>query len=315
MEKTEIKDLPTERPLDLTKIQNVSPACSRKETAVSPQMCPYSKQSTSNGNRKAELNYIYAIGKIEPRFPTLALEKEFAQVTGRTETKGLTDWQAFHNVLSKRENRYLLRQMCWVMSIEGLETYILHPRDPADFDLLLETIRSKPNREDLDVVIGIKGPIAPPGICNGLMVPIVVFDQIYTFDIDGIVKSIPRPEKTTEKEFEPAARELFERIMLMADNGGSTDEHRALNYLAVRYNAIYATAAEAFRRNSSLTNIEVLPSRLSGVRKLMDVVFAFTNRATDVVEKFFVRVDVTEEFPFLVTRMSPYYDREIGGMR
>jgi hypothetical protein len=26
-------------------------------------------------------------------------------------------------------------------------------------------------------------------------------------------------------------------------------------------------------------------------------------------EKFFVRVDVTEEFPFLVTRLSPYYDR------
>ena len=26
-------------------------------------------------------------------------------------------------------------------------------------------------------------------------------------------------------------------------------------------------------------------------------------------EKFCVRVDVTEEFPFLVTKMSPYYDR------
>ena len=33
------------------------------------------------------------------------------------------------------------------------------------------------------------------------------------------------------------------------------------------------------------------------------------NRATDVVEKQFLRVDVTEEFPFLVTRLSPYYDR------
>jgi len=28
-----------------------------------------------------------------------------------------------------------------------------------------------------------------------------------------------------------------------------------------------------------------------------------------VVEKFFTRVDVTEEFPFLVTKMSGYYDR------
>ena len=41
----------------------------------------------------------------------------------------------------------------------------------------------------------------------------------------------------------------------------------------------------------------------------MDAIFSFTNRKTDVVEKFFTRVDVTEEFPFLVTKMSPYFDR------
>jgi hypothetical protein len=95
----------------------------------------------------------------------------------------------------------------------------------------------------------------------------------------------------------------------MADNAGATDEHRALNYLVVRYPAIYATAAEAFGRNASLTAVEVHPSPLSGTRKIVDVVFSFTNRNTDVTEKFFVRVDVTEEFPFLVTKMSPYYDR------
>ena len=33
------------------------------------------------------------------------------------------------------------------------------------------------------------------------------------------------------------------------------------------------------------------------------------NPGTHFVEKFFVRVDVTEEFPFLVTKLSPYYDR------
>ena len=33
-----------------------------------------------------------------------------------------------------------------------------------------------------------KGPIAPPQMCNGLMVPIVVFDQIYSFDRDALIK-------------------------------------------------------------------------------------------------------------------------------
>jgi len=95
----------------------------------------------------------------------------------------------------------------------------------------------------------------------------------------------------------------------MADNAGSTDEHRAMNYLAVRYPAIYIKTAQEFEGNSSLASIDVLPSRLNGVRKIVDVVFTFINRNTDVAEKFFTRVDVTETFPFLVTKMSPYYDR------
>src|SRR5205823_4094657 len=111
------------------------------------------------------------------------------------------------------------------------------------------------------------------------------------------------------KEFQPAAEELFDRIMQMTDNAGATDENRALNYLAVRYHAIYARVAEQFAVNASLSGVEVRPSPLSAIRKIVDVIFAFTNRNTDVDEKFFVRVDVTEEFPFVLTKMSPYYDR------
>ena len=37
--------------------------------------------------------------------------------------------------------------------------------------------------------------------------------------------------------------------------------------------------------------------------------FAYTNRNTDFTDKSFVRVDVTEEFPFLVNKLSPYYVR------
>jgi hypothetical protein len=82
-----------------------------------------------------------------------------------------------------------------------------------------------------------------------------------------------------------------------------------VNYLAIRYPSLYATAADALDRNFALSGVEVRPSRLSGVRNVVDVVFSFRNRATDVAEAYFVRVDVTEEFPFLVTKMSPYYER------
>jgi hypothetical protein len=196
-----------------------------------------------------------------------------------------------------------------VLSIQGLETYLLQPRDPADIDLLVEAIRPAPSPNDIDVVIGVRGAIAPPEMCNGLMVPIVAFDQIYSFDRDALIKAIPKPGKTTAAQFGPAAEELFNRIMQLTDNAGATDEHRALNYLAMRYPAIYAKAAEEFGRDCSLTGVEVRPSPLSSTRKIVDVIFSYTNRNTDFTEKFFVRVDVTEEFPFLVTKLSPYYDR------
>ena len=44
----------------------------------------------------ASPSWIYAIGRIEARFPSISVEKEFAQATGRADTKGLTDRQALH---------------------------------------------------------------------------------------------------------------------------------------------------------------------------------------------------------------------------
>lgn len=292
----------------------------RASMLITPQAgCPTCSGSGGTAGLRPKgagmISYVYTIGRVEARFPNLSAEKEFAQATGRTDTAGKTDQQTFHAVLSQRQNRYLVRQLCWVLNVQGLETYLLLPRDPADIDLLVEAIRPAPSSNDIDVVIGIRGPIAPPEMCNGLMVPIIVFDQIYSFDRDSLIKAIPKPEKTAAAQFGPAAEELFNRIMQLTDNAGATDEHRALNYLSMRYPAIYAKAAEEIALDFSLTGVEVRPWPFNGIRKMVDVIFSYTNRNTDFTEKFCVRVDVTEEFPFLVTKMSPYFDREIGGMR
>lgn len=260
----------------------------------------------------ASPTFVYGLGQIQPRFPSLAVEKEFAQGTGRADAAGLTDREALQTVLSDRANRYLVRQLCWVFVIEGLETYLLTPRDPADYELLVEAVRPSPNATDVDVVIGIKGPLAPPEACNGLVVPIVVFDQLYSFDRAALLGAIPRPDEVPEKDdkkFRRVAAELLDRILQLADNAGASDEHRALNYLAVRYPAIYAQTAASHAGNASLSAVDVRPSRLSGVRKVVDVTFSYTHRQTDVTEKYFVRVDVTEEFPFLVTKLTPFYER------
>jgi hypothetical protein len=274
------------------------------------------KESCGCGNMSGTISttaysYVYAIGRIHYRFPNQSVEKEYAQVTGRTETKGLADPEVLHSVLSQKQNRYLVRQLCWVLTIEGIETYILIPRDPLNYDYLVEALRPVPRITDRDIVviIGVKGPMADTAMCNGLILPIVKFDQIYSFDIDSLINSLTRPKNIPSKQFNAAVNDLFARIVLMADNAGATDEYRALNYLSVRYQAIYSHTAEMFSKDFSLSAIEVHPSPLSGVRKIVDVVFVYTNRNTDVDDKYSTAVDVTDMWPFLVRKLSPYYDR------
>jgi PatG C-terminal len=280
-------------------------------------------------------SYVYALGQVDWRFPSLGIEKEFAQATAGTRPEPddagaprgaasrrargekqqrtrpvLTEHQLQSAALAKDENRYIARQLCWVLVIEGLETYILVPRDPSDLDLLRATVRPERRADDIDAIIGVRAQIAPPEMCNGLSVPIVMFDQVYSFDRETLIASIPVPEslaESDEPQFRTSAGELFYRIIHLADNAGAIDEHRALNYLAVRYPRMYAVTTLMEQQNFTFTGIQVLPSPLGGVRHIVDVIFSYTHRQTDVTEKQFVRVDVTEEFPFLVTKMGTYY--------
>ncbi|MBJ7330679.1 MAG: hypothetical protein JHC95_12340 [Solirubrobacteraceae bacterium] len=257
-------------------------------------------------------SFVYALGQIDARFPSMSIEKEFAQVVAGTDFGGLTDRETLKGTIANPENRYLARSLCWVFEIEGLETYILVPRDPRDLDLFVDAYRAEPRRDDLDVVIGVRSGLAPPEMCNGLALPVVVVDQLYSFDRDVLVDAIPKPDSVPAKDeakFRKAAGALFDQLTQLADNAGSIDEHRALNYLTVRYPRIYAVTTEQYNRNFAFTGVQVAPSPLSGVRTVVDVVFSYTHRETDVIEKQFVRVDVTEQFPFLVTKMSPFYDR------
>jgi PatG C-terminal len=58
----------------------------------------------------------------------------------------------------------------------------------------------------------------------------------------------------------------------------------------------------------SLTSMEVRLWGLSVSRRVVEVVFTFTQRKNEFVEKYFVRVDVNDEFPFLVSKIAAYFD-------
>ncbi len=94
----------------------------RAETVLSPQACPTCQgvAEPDSFGQDASPSYIYALGRVEARFPRISLEKEFAQVAGRATTNGQTDREMFQAVMSQRENRYLARQLCWVIDYPGV---------------------------------------------------------------------------------------------------------------------------------------------------------------------------------------------------
>jgi hypothetical protein len=69
----------------------------------------------------------------------------------------------------------------------------------VDLPVLIESLRPTPQPGDVDVVVGCRGPIAPPELCNGLMVPIVTVDQFYSFDRESFIKSIPPAGKDSRE--------------------------------------------------------------------------------------------------------------------
>ncbi|MBF0539407.1 MAG: hypothetical protein HQL03_14260 [Nitrospirae bacterium] len=255
---------------------------------------------------------IYALGSVDVRFPNLGIEREFNYLASKIGTGILTREDIRYHVL--REHPHLSSEVCWVMQVEGIDTYILTPSEPSSLDDLIESVSPDVRQEkDCDVIIGSKGPIASAQACNGLTVPIVTVDSIYYFDLPSFVKGIPlRKEAANQEDFDRLAIYMIrDKVMQMADNIGEMDEHRAINYLVVRYDGIYKLLYD-MSHESILEEISVLQSKLSPVRKILNIIFTFIHKKAGYKEKYYASVDVTDKYPFLRRKVTPYYD--IKGM-
>jgi len=296
-------------PAQDNRMPSYTPISAQSEAAESMgNDCPTCKKNNSQESMaEQEPKFIYALGSVRVQFPNVTVEKEYRQLVREESTERLIEPQVVHKIL--KNNRYLAREVCWVFTIEGLDTYLLAPRDPLDLDQLTDAL-DRPNGEELDtdVIIGERGPVAPIDRC-GLELPIVLFDKIYSFQKKELIKEIPKPESTEEAAFRVSSDGLFESIQQLSDNAGASDDHRALNYLAVRYPQIYIHTTEMHNQDYSLDSVETRPSRLSGTRKLIDVIFSYQNRKSTVIDKYYVRVDVTGKYPFLENPLSRYFDR------
>lgn len=268
--------------------------------------CCASCAGTGGDNRP---HYVYAIGNVSARFPSEDIEKEVLQAVRGADTQNLTDRQVLHRILSDPANAYIAREMCWVFSIGQLDAYILAPRSGIELAELIDSLKVSNNggSTETSAIIGIRSPgNAPPSACNGLELPIVAVSKVYTFDLNEFFAQIPNNTGN-----DASARELLDRLTHMVDNVGELDEHRAINYLGLRYPGVYNLVAENFAKARSLTAITAIANH-SRNRHIVDVVFTFVDRNTDVEDKYMTRVDVTGQFPFLVTKLRPVFQMTVG---
>jgi hypothetical protein len=260
--------------------------------------------------------FVYAIGTVEAEYPNVAIEREM-QIMGigieaepEVPMRSTEDRHWQHAVLTRdrKRTRYLARQLSWRLTIEDLPAFVLKPRDCCDIDDLIdrlkrpkypksETGKGKKGKttasdpiiasvalpQDLDVIVGVRGDNTPDGI------------EVYVDQIFGI-----SPERLSLP-----IHAYFSQI---ADNYGLTDEDRAYNFLAARYDV--SARVKEIDDKFGLTGFPTIYSRLSGDNnRVVRVIFTFKSQNSLVEKKYFVRVDVTHEFPTIITPWQPYLNR------
>jgi hypothetical protein len=266
---------------------------------------------TCNAAPSGAGGFVYAIGTIEAEFPNVAIEREMqvlAHAMGvevepdpNLPTKPTEDRRWQHAVLTRdrKLTRYIARQLRWRLTIEDLPAFVLNPRDPSDVDELIDALaRPKypeperrggrraaatksppiepPHPQDLDVVVG----VTPDGTA-------VLVDQIFTI----------KPGQLA-----PGGLAHFAQL---SDNKGLTDAERAHNFLTARYTPPMSQGA-----GFELAGVSVVPSRLgAGTDRIVRAIYTFKHTTTGVKKKYFVRVDVTHEFPIIVHPWQAYLER------
>jgi hypothetical protein len=267
---------------------------------------------------------VYGVGQIVPQISFLGVEKQIAQLAGGL-SHGFVETTVLRDVLSVPENRYLGRYVCWILTSQQVDAFAVVPRDEADIVRLVELLPSDGTDDVTHVVIGQAGlPAVMDSPCARAGLPLVGADQLLAFTLDEFAaampdaesgrhaeqagqaaSSAPAQENPSRDQFNVIVRDVFRRITHRAGNFGISDNHRALNYMAVQNPKLYHAVAQAHREGKTLVDITAQHSH-SSTRRLVSVELRFLDRQTDISERYQWLVDVTPDspFPFLATRLQ-----------
>lgn len=273
--------------------------------------------------------FVYAIGQIEMRFPTIGIEREYQQRQAHLPPPSgdMPRGVRIRRVLEA--NPHLTARACYLLTVSGIPAYVLVPGSPLLRDGLLEAVENIGAPDRWCLVIGRRGPIAQADTCAGVLAPIAFCDQLYTYSQDDWIESLATQvrgalgKRTGSVDaLRVGAQEIFDRVARSTENVGATDAHRALNYIMLQHPGVFLATAERAGRKE-LTRIETRLAQGVGGRRVVAVILVFVDLATGVPERLFTRVDVTEEWPFIADTtdgergplgLLPFVENELLGV-
>ena len=261
--------------------------------------------------------FVYAVGRLSPHFPSIAAEKEYLLLAGTNDGAVRTD--QLGSVLTKPENRYLARHICWVFVADGIEAFLVMPRDDAECVRLLEAVQSRDSDELVHVVVGqFYEATVDQSDCTASGLAYVRAEHVLAFTMRQFSSALTditleidseraQPVDVQQSDDSDLIHQAFNRLTMRADNRGVRDEHRALNFLALRYPPLYELVLKQHGSGAALQGIDARAT-FSGNRRVVRVGLAFRKDSTGSTVRFRCLVDVAEVFPFLVAGFRPADD-------
>jgi hypothetical protein len=274
-------------------------------TNIIPNACSCGLGNTvANSTDNTSPAYFYGVGIITADFPSLNVEKEFYQAAPANAPNPPTQRILF-DILSKSENLYLAREMCWKFVINGgVTSFLIKPKSEIELYSMISAIEPGSSIK-LTAIIGEKGPISTPEMCNGLELPIIICEKVFSYSINSILDNIVNDKISYQQ-----AQYIFSRMIPLVDNTGDTDAFRAINFLSLNYYEIYRNIYTAEELNNDpdvvvyFTGVQSHPSLVQGDSKLIDIIYSYSKSSEQI--KYVCRVDISGMYPFLVNPIVPY---------
>ncbi len=275
-------------------------------------------------------SYLYAVGRLGVKFPSLSVEKEFFQahdpqtvdklfdvddevgllrLNVKLEDPGAKLYRALYGALFEvlEKNVYIARDMCWILrTLNGMELFVIEPPSEEQLEVLIAAL--EPGSADhvpLWAFIGQELPASANPFCDRLGLPAALMSTLFIPPADSAITGA-----------DPSHLALVQAILGLTENAGNTASDRALNWLLANdlevykqsYDLAHGTGDQPAQR-FDLVDVRTRTVLGGGHREQVDVIFEYQGASSGVTRRLATGVDVTGEFPYQESVLEPFIGR------